>query len=299
MKLNTIQGKIFPVPPFDFSKAISFMNMFTPTMEEQTFDELSFTKAIYLKDQTLAFKLENMGTVEKPVLKYTLFSPKEIGEDIQSELLDRIKFFLSLEDDLTQFYTHALKDKSFKPVVEKLYGLHQVKFLTPFEAAAWAVLSQRISMKAAHTMKERLMRAVGDKIIVDQVEYWTFPSAKQIKDLGVEDLVSVLKNKRKSEYLINVSESFTMVSEEFLRHAPVDEVKNWLINIKGLGEWSAHLELIRGLGRMEDISPNDRMLMACAKKFYGTDVSEETINKIAKDYGDFKGYWSYYLRVGC
>lgn len=299
MKHNTIQGKIFPVPPFDFSKTISFMNMFTPTMEEQVFDELSFTKAIYLNEQTLAFKIEDIGTIEKPVLEYTFFSENKIEDKIKSELLDRINFFLSLEDDLTQFYNHAMKDKAFKSLVEKLYGLHQVKFLTPFEAAAWAILSQRISMKAAHTMKERLVRAVGDCIEVDQIEYWTFPSANQIKNLGMEHLIVILKNKRKSQYLMNVSESFNMVSEDFLRHAPVDEVKDWLLNIKGVGEWSAHLELIRGLGRMEDISPNDRMLMACAKKIYGKQLTDETINKITKDYGDFKGYWSYYLRVGC
>lgn len=268
-------------------------------MEEQVFDELSFTKAIYLNEQTLAFKIEDIGTIEKPVLEYTFFSENKIEDKIKSELLDRINFFLSLEDDLTQFYNHAMKDKAFKSLVEKLYGLHQVKFLTPFEAAAWAILSQRISMKAAHTMKERLVRAVGDCIEVDQIEYWTFPSANQIKNLGMEHLIVILKNKRKSQYLMNVSESFNMVSEDFLRHAPVDEVKDWLLNIKGVGEWSAHLELIRGLGRMEDISPNDRMLMACAKKIYGKQLTDETINKITKDYGDFKGYWSYYLRVGC
>ncbi len=63
---------------------------------------------------------------------------------------------MSLDDDLKPFYSHGLKDNAFKPVINKLYGLHQVKFLTPFEDAGWAVLSQRISMKAAHTIKERL-----------------------------------------------------------------------------------------------------------------------------------------------
>ena len=128
----------------------------------------------------MAFKLEDHGTVEKPVLLYTLFSNKTIDENLKSELLDRIKFFLSLDDDLKPFYNHGLKDDAFKPVIDKLYGLHQVKFLTPFEAAGWAVLSQRISMKVAHIMKDRLIQSVGDKINIDGVDYWTFPSADQI-----------------------------------------------------------------------------------------------------------------------
>ena len=273
MKVKTIQGKIFPTSPFDFSKSINFMNMFPPTTGEQTSDNQSFTKAIYLKDQTMAFKLEDEGTIEKPVLSYTIFSSKTIEEDIESELIDRIKFYLSLDDDLKPFYSHGLEDKAFKKVINKLYGLHQVKFLTPFEGAGWAVLSQRISMKAAHTIKERLIQSVGDKITIDDVDYWTFPSADQIQNLGLEKLTSILKNSRKSQYLFNVSESFADIDEDFLRKAPIEEVKNWLLNIKGIGEWSAHLELIRGLGRMNELSINDRMLMKCAEKVYGSKIS--------------------------
>ena len=299
MKVNSIKGKLFPTPPFDFSKSINFMNMFYPTEGEQTFDDLSFTKAIYLEDQTVAFRLENNGTVEKPVLLYILFAHEAINEDMKAELIDRIKFFLSLEDDLKPFYLHGIQDKMFKPVLKKLYGLHQVKFLTPFESACWAVLSQRISMKVAHNMKERLIQSVGDKISIDYVDYWTFPSADQIKNLGVENLTLILKNHRKSEYLMNVSEAFTMVEEDFLRNAPLNEVKNWLLDIKGIGEWSAHLELIRGLGRMDEVSRNDRILTKCAKQIYGSEVTENDLNEIMEGYGDYKGYWTYYIRTGC
>ncbi len=299
MKVKSIQGKIFPTAPFDFSKSINFMNMFTPTNGEQTSDDHSFTKAIYLKDQTMAFKIEDQGTIENPTLLYTFFSGKTIREDIKSELIDRIKFYLSLDDDLKPFYSQASKDDAFKTVINKLYGLHQVKFLTPFEGAGWAVLSQRISMKAAHTIKERLTRSVGDKITVDGVDYWTFPSADQIQNLGLEKLTMILKNSRKSEYLYKVSESFAKVDEDFLRKAPIEEVKDWLLNIKGIGEWSAHLELIRGLGRMEELSINESMLIKCAEKVYGTNISESELKRIEEGYKDYKGYWEYYLRSGC
>jgi DNA-3-methyladenine glycosylase II len=299
MNVNSIKGEIYPISPFDFSKSINFMNMFNPSVGEQTTNNHSFTKAVYLDDQTMAFKLDDQGTVDKPVLSYILYSYETINEDIRSELIDRIKFFLSLDDNLKPFYAHGMQDKSFKPVIEQLYGLHQVKFLTPFEAAGWAILSQRISMKVAHIMKERLTQAVGDKIMVDGMEYWTFPSADQIQYLGVENLTSILKNRRKSEYLFNVADAFTKVDENFLRSAPLNEVKDWLLDIKGIGEWSAHLELIRGLGRMDELSGNDRMLLKCAKKFYGSEISDQDLKGIEEGYENFKGYWEYYLRSGC
>jgi len=300
MTIYKISGKLFPTPPFDFSKSLSFAGIFSPTSDEQTISGASLTKAVYLKNMTMAFKVEDIGTVEKPVLSYNLYAYDEIRDEIKFDLLERIKFYLSLEDDLKPFYALGREDIKFNPVLEDLYGLHQVKFLTPFEGAAWAVLSQRISMKVAHLMKDRLTKAVGDNIQVDEVDYWTFPNAHQVTNFGVEKLQSIIKNKRKSEYLMAVATAFDDVNENFLTKAPIEDVKDWLLNIKGIGEYSAHLELVRALGRMEELSAHhDRMLLSCAQKIYGPDTTEEQLNKIADNYGEFKGYWSYYLRTAC
>ncbi|HTX61334.1 MAG TPA: hypothetical protein VMC48_03420 [Methanobacterium sp.] len=290
------EGKLFPKAPFDFKKSLEFINRFTPAADEQTVHIKSFTKAVYLEDQVLAFKIEDRGQVEEPELYYTFYSEDEINKKIKTELEDRISFYLSLDDDLNPFYAIGNEDKKFNQIIRKLYGLHQVKFLTPFEAASWAVLSQRISMKAAHTMKNNITRDVGDHIEVDGKDYWTFPDASQIKKLGVEKLHSIIKNQRKTEYLTRVAEAFDQVDEKFLREEDIEEVKEWLINIKGIGEWSAHLELIRGLGRMDDKPQHDRTLAKCFRQIYGSDENyEETLER----YGNYKGYWAYYMRTTC
>jgi DNA-3-methyladenine glycosylase II len=299
MMPHNIQGKLFPKPPFDFSKSLNFVGMFVPIGGKQAISGLSLTKAIYLENRTLAFRLKAEGTVSEPVLSYTFFSYEEINEEAKSALLDRIRFFLSLDDDLKPFYALGIKDPNFSSVLDALYGLHQVKFLTPFEAAAWAVLSQRISMKVAHKMKSKLTDAVGNSIQIEGIDYRTFPSARQIKNMGVENLLSIIGNERKSEYLIAVAEAFDRVEENFLRKGNIEEVKEWLMGIKGIGEWSAHLELIRGLGRMEELSEHDQMLFNCFKQFYGHEATEEQLKRIADGYGEFKGYWAYYLRTVC
>lgn len=299
MKLHSIQGELVPVSPFDFAKALQFLGTFTPATGEQNISSQSFTKAIYLENQTFGFKLEGKGTVEEPVLVYTLFSREKLKQQARSVILNRISFYLSLEDNLEKFYATGKKDAAFASIVKNLYGLHQVKFLTPFEAAAWAVLSQRISMKVAHLMKDRLVRLLGNTIKIDGADYLAFPSPNQVKDLGSEKLISVLKNERKVEYLMAVSEAFSRVDEEFLRKGNIDEVKNWLMDIRGIGVWSAHLVLIRGLGRMEILPENDELLLKCAKEFYGSEIEKNEIKKIAEKYREFKGYWAYYLRFFC
>jgi DNA-3-methyladenine glycosylase II len=299
MKLHSTHGELIPVPPFDFAKALQFLGAFTPAGGEQNISGLYLTKAIHLENQTFGFKLEGKGTFEEPVLSYTLFSKDKLKSQTKSELLDRISFFLSLEDDLKSFYATGEKDAVFAPIVKGFYGLHQVKFLTPFEAAAWSVSSQRISKKVAHVMKNRLVGLLGNNIKIDGADYLAFPSPNQVKDLDSEKLISVLKNERKAEYLMAVAEAFSQVNEEFLRKGNIDEVRNWLMDIRGIGVWSAHLILIRGLGRMEVLPENDEALFECAKEFYGQEVTKEELRKIGNKYREFKGYWAYYLRFFC
>ena len=296
MKLQIVEGKIYPESPFDFNKSLNVIDMFIPSEDEYKIDECSLTTAIQIDEQTIAFKIESVGTVEKPVLNYQLFGG-EITDDLTDKIIDRIIFFLSLNDELKPFYSQAASDDIFNQVVDEFYGLHQVKFLTPFEAAGWAILSQRISMNVAKKMKENLTHHIGNSIKLDDHEFWAFPSPEQILNLDFDEIVSVVKNKRKSSYLLNTAEAFSTVDEEFLRNGPLDKVKNWLLDIKGIGEWSAHLELIRGLGRMED-SLNKGMLCKCVEKIYGSKTSPE-LEEILNNYKDFPGYWEYYIRTSC
>jgi DNA-3-methyladenine glycosylase II len=71
------------------------------------------------------------------------------------------KVELSLGDDLRPFYAVAETDPAFAPLVQELYGYHQVKFLMPFENACWAILSQRNLISVSHNVK-RLSAPYGD-----------------------------------------------------------------------------------------------------------------------------------------
>ena len=118
MTIYESSGKLFPNPPFDFSKSLNFAVMFTPTSDEQSISNLSLTKAVYIKNMTMAFKVEDIGTVEKPVLSYNLYAYDEIRDEIKFEVLERIKFYLSLKDNLKAFYALGRDDIKFKPILE-------------------------------------------------------------------------------------------------------------------------------------------------------------------------------------
>jgi 3-methyladenine DNA glycosylase/8-oxoguanine DNA glycosylase len=58
--------------------------------------------------------------------------------------------------------------------------------------------------------------------------------------------------------------------------------------------------MIRGLGRMEELSSVEpRLVLDVAKIYAGKDkqMNKEEVCQIAEKYGKWKGYWAYYVRI--
>jgi DNA-3-methyladenine glycosylase II len=300
LSLFSFQGTLNPVPPFDFSQSLAFISDFSPMKSEQEIKNDFLTKAVEVEGRTIAFEITRIGTVENPKLRYTAYSENKFTKEIENFVADRISFFLSLQDDLKPFYEIAKKDKSFEPAIKRFYGHKQVKFLTPFEIACWAILSQRIPMTIAHKMKDQIIQKVGGHIKVKETIYGTFPEAPKLEAMGPEKLFEMVPNKRKAEYLWAVTKAFSQVDEQWLRTGPYDEVYEWLTDIKGIGEWSANFVLIRGLGRMEKLATIGPDLALDVGKIYmgkNEAATELEVCKFAEKYGRWIGYWAYYLRI--
>src|SRR5713101_8721979 len=292
-------GTLTPTPPFDFSKSLQFLGIFGPTKNEQTVSTHSLTKAISIDGQTVVFQLTSIGTTEKPGLEYSLFSAKPFSQAMENAVVERITFFLSLKDDLQPFYCLGREDPDFAPIIEHLYGYHQVKFLTPFENACWAVLTQRNPMNIAQKMKQTLIARFGSSLVVNGTTYWAFPEPIQVAVADESELMSLVPNGRRAEYLSAIARSFSEVDEEFLKAHPDEEVEVWLRSIKGIGEWSADFIMVRGLGRMERVPLTEKRLVEAASKVYGLgeELSRDALQCLADKYGQWQGYWAHYLRV--
>jgi DNA-3-methyladenine glycosylase II len=298
--MNTVFGTLIPTPPFDFDKSLNFLGVFMPTKQEQLISSHTLTKAISIDGQTIVFQLISIGTIENPQLEYTLFSAEPITEETQSAVVERMTFFLSLNDDLQPFYRIGREDADFVPIIEILYGYHQVKFLTPFENACWAVLTQRNPMKLAQKTKQALIEKYGNHLVVHGNNYLAFPEPIQIAVADYGEILKLIRNDRRTEYLFATARAFSEVDDEFLKTAPDEEVEAWLRNIKGIGEWSATFIMVRGFGRMEYIPLTETRLVEAASKVYGhgKELGREELKRLAERYGPWQGYWAHYLRVG-
>jgi DNA-3-methyladenine glycosylase II len=280
--------------PFDWRHSLAFVAHFPATRDEQVVEGGALIKAWRLSGHTLATRI---SAADGGGLRVEVASPEPVGSVLREELADRLRFYLSLDDDLTPLVEGAAADPAFAAVEAGLHGYHQVKFPTPVEHVVWAILSQRTPMPVARDNKHRLAAALNPVITAFGHELQPFPSLHELTTLSEERLAELVRNERKGSYLHKALRQLTGLDEAFLRTGPYDEVEQALLSLTGIGPWSATFVLIRGLGRMERIPAGAEMERSVAQ-VYGRPHTEAEVAALAEPYGDAQGYWAHYLRAG-
>jgi DNA-3-methyladenine glycosylase II len=285
--------------PFEFQQSLNFLYGFGPMSGEQQIESGVITKAIMVEGQTVVFRVSEVTRESaargKSKLHYEMFSQEPITRSVEDSVARRIAFFLSLDDDVRPFYAIAKReDAKFYPLVERSWGLHQVKFLTLLEISCWAILSQRVQRPIALRMKRAITEKFGGSLDIDGKTYWAFPDYAKLIGAKPKELLEVTRNQRAMQRLTSLLSTFDELDEDFLRTAPYDKAAARLQKVKGIGDWSSLFILFRGLGRVERLSPiNLRPLSKAIESVYGP--SGKTLEEINSTFGSWSGYWSVYL----
>jgi DNA-3-methyladenine glycosylase II len=296
--MHSADGRLIPTPPFDFALSLRFLEGFSPAEGEQAIEDAAVTKGLRTHGQTVVFRVAaaDGATPEAPELSYQLWSEQSLADGARMEAADRIGAFLSIDDDLVGFYERAGTDPVFAPVAARLHGLHQVRFLTPFENLCWAVMGQRAPIAVARRAKDAFVERYGGALEVDGVLHRAFPEPADVAGLGAADLLPTIGNRRRADYLANVIEAWQDVDETWLRTGPVDDVQAWLRSIKGVGKWSTAFVLFRGLGRHAPM-PLTVPTLKAIRQTYGAHVSEPEAAALEDRYAPWTGYWVMYQRA--
>jgi DNA-3-methyladenine glycosylase II len=295
MTVMTAQSvTLHAVPPFDFGKSLAFLCGFPATAGEQRVGDGELVKALRVAGRTVVARITAAPGGVRAGL-HARGGP--LNQDELSAVGDRISFYLSLDDDLGEFYAAARQDAAFAPVAEELYGYHQVKFPSPLENLVWAILSQRNTRTVATRSKRALMDAFEEnRLVVGGETYTAFPDLDQMGELSPGRLADLIQNERKADHVFRAVQGLRAVEEDFLRSGPYDRVREFLLGLTGVGPWSADFIMIRGLGRTQRVVA-EKALLAAASRCYGHPVDERTLRRLAGAYGEYEGYWGHYLRA--
>lgn len=159
-----------------------------------------------------------------------------------------------------------------------------------WEALCSFIISQNNNIKRIKGIIECLCKNFGDKI---ENNFYTFPSAETLSTLSIDDLSS-LKCGFRDKYILNAAKKVASseISLEQIKTLPLDEARNELMKIKGVGPKVAECTLLYGMHRLEAF-PLD-VWMKRAMKYLFSDISIDDFGKYA---GIAQQYIFHYSRM--
>lgn len=190
--------------------------------------------------------------------------------------------FLSLDVDARGWPEVGDRDPVIADAQQQLPGLRPCGFHSPYEAAAWAVLSQRIRMTQAARLRDDLVARHGDD--------GAFPAPRELRRLDL-DLPG-----RKAEYLQAVADAALegRLDGATLRSMDPGEAMRCAQEVKGLGPFAAELVVIRGANAPDALPRHERRLEDEVAQQYG---SERSLDQVAEAWRPFRTWASVHLRT--
>ncbi|MGW4214105.1 DNA-3-methyladenine glycosylase family protein [Lentzea sp. NPDC004789] len=184
--------------------------------------------------------------------------------------------FLALDVDGRAWPDVGARDPVIAAAQEELPGLRPCGFYSPYEAAAWSVLSQRTSMVQAAKVKAQLA--------VDGV----FPAPAVLRSMDL-DLPG-----RKPEYLRAVAEAALdgLLDAATLRAMKPAAAVLAVQQVKGLGPFAAELVVLRGANAPDAVPHNEARLTDEVAHRYGRPLAE-----VSEAWRPYRTWAAVHLRV--
>jgi DNA-3-methyladenine glycosylase II len=154
----------------------------------------------------------------------------------------------------------------------RLPGLRPCGFHSPYEAAAWSVLSQRLRIAQAARLRAELIARHGQD--------GAFPPPHTLARLDL-DLPG-----RKGEYLRAVAEAALdgVLDGTALRALDPGQAVQRVQQVKGLGPFAAELVVLRGANAPDALPHHERRLHAEVAEQYGTGRSLAELSEAWRPY---------------
>jgi len=186
---------------------------------------------------------------------------------------------LSLDHDGSAFAQVGERDQAVGRLQARFAGLRPVLFLSPYEAAAWALIGHRMRIVQAARVKARMAAELGDAVDIHGDVRHAFPPPERL--VGLEGFPGLFG--RKAEWLCALGEAAAAgaLDAAHLRALAPEEALARLRELPGIGPFSAELILLRGAGEADFLPTAEPRLLRAVARAYG-DTDEPSRGEVAR-----------------
>ena len=222
------------------------------------------------------------GVVQGEILDVRAIDGGYIFEHTDREKFEKIwRPYFDLDRNYAEICS-SFDDEKLRKAVREFYGIRILK-QEPWEALCSFIISQNNNIPRIKGIVERICENFGEKICGSD---YSFPSYEILSDKSVEDLAALRAGFR-AKYIIDAAQKVSSGEVRLyeLDKMPIEDARQELMKIKGVGAKVAECTLLYGIGKLEAF-PIDVWVRRIMSEMYPEGLPECTrgVEGIAQQY---------------
>lgn len=284
--------------PFNLEATVRVLQR-RPSNLIDSWDHARYRRMVRLGDRPVLIEVVNHGTLEAPDLRMSTRRADGYGRPLsmseRAEAARLVSAILGLGVDSSLPQHRAEAEPALRATALALRGMRPPRYPDLFETFANVIPFQQLSLEAGMAVVALLIRRFGESLRIEGETHHVFPSADAIADAGMAQLKRCGMSTRKCLALRVAARAIASgaLTAETFETLPSPEALARLMELPGIGPWSAALILLRGLRRV-DVFPQadtgaESSLIALMHL-----RSRASLQRVVERFGEHRGYLYFY-----
>jgi DNA-3-methyladenine glycosylase II len=254
MARNTFELK--PVSPFRLDLTVWTLRRRSHNIVDR-WDGTTYRRMLPLPNGPVEVAVTQLAPPETARLKVAVAS-QPMCAALRADVTTALVRLLGLDIDLKDFYKFAARERRLGLLAQRFRGMKPPRFATVFEGMVNAMACQQLSLTLGVHLLNRLAMTFGDVFDHGDETVHAFPHPADLAGLSPTDLRPFGFSRQKGQAIIELAKSVAEghLDLEAFAALPEGDALQRLMEIRGVGRWTAEYVLLRGLGQTH-VFPGD------------------------------------------
>lgn len=245
-----------PIAPFRLDLTVWALRRRASNLIDR-WDGHTYQRVLVIGEKPIEASVTQTGPPHAPRL-LAILTGKQISFAERASVRKTLECLLGIRLELGEFYRLAARDAKLGPMAERFRGVKPPRFPGLFEALVNAIACQQMSLSLGILLLSRLTQKFGLAAGGTPAPACAFPRPEDLARLKPEAFRKLGFSRQKGRALIALAQAFRDHPREWELLEDLDNrtAVERLLELRGIGRWSAEYVLLRGLRRL-NVYPGD------------------------------------------
>ncbi len=245
-----------PMPPFRLDLTVWTLRR-RPDNVVDRWDGQTYRRVLPLSGGPVEVAVTQVGPPDTPQLRVEV-AGQPLCSPLDAEVTAVLERLLGLRIDLTAFYRFTARQGRLGQLARRFRGMKPPRYPSLFEGLVNAIACQQVTLTLGIRLLNRLTANYGLTLHEGEEVARAFPRPEDLVGLQPEDLRKLGFSQQKGRAMTELARAITdgRFDPNELADLSDEEAVERLLELRGVGRWTAEYVLLRGLGRTH-IFPGD------------------------------------------